>query len=146
MVLYARHSWKALSLAAALATFNAVFPAAADTLTIAQGNDILSLDPANHGNNSTESALVNIYDYLVNKDFSQGQLRFTPRRNPAPASTAKAASGCCSTRPARRTTRCGISPRSPSPRMGTASSSARPRLSPTISRPGSNRARPTAST
>jgi peptide/nickel transport system substrate-binding protein len=79
MVLYVRHSWKALSLAAALATFSAVFPAAADTLTIAQGNDILSLDPANHGNNSTESALVNIYDYLVNKDFSQGQLRFTPR-------------------------------------------------------------------
>lgn len=45
-------------------------------LTIAQGNDILSLDPADHGNNSTESALVNIYDYLVNKDFSSGELTF----------------------------------------------------------------------
>jgi peptide/nickel transport system substrate-binding protein len=52
---------------------------ASESLTIAQGNDILSLDPANHGNNSTESALINIYDYLLNKDFSQGQLRFTPR-------------------------------------------------------------------
>lgn len=47
-------------------------------LTIAQGNDILSLDPADHGNNSTEAALVNIYDYLVEKDFSQGSLRFAP--------------------------------------------------------------------
>lgn len=48
-------------------------------LTIAQGNDILSLDPADHGNNSTESALVNIYDYLVDKDFSGGKLHFKPR-------------------------------------------------------------------
>lgn len=47
-------------------------------LTIAQGNDILSLDPADHGNNSTEASLVNIYDYLVSKDFSGETLVFTP--------------------------------------------------------------------
>lgn len=71
--------WQALAAATALIFLGPRGDAAAETLTIAQGNDILSLDPANHGNNSTESALVNIYDYLVNKDFSQGQLRFTPR-------------------------------------------------------------------
>ncbi|WP_449256994.1 ABC transporter substrate-binding protein [Bosea sp. (in: a-proteobacteria)] len=71
--------WPALAAATALILLAPRGDAAAETLTIAQGNDILSLDPANHGNNSTESALVNIYDYLVNKDFSQGQLRFTPR-------------------------------------------------------------------
>lgn len=49
-----------------------------ETLTIAQSNDILSLDPANHGNNSTESALVNIYDYLVRKEFAEGETRFEP--------------------------------------------------------------------
>ncbi|WP_082621276.1 ABC transporter substrate-binding protein [Bordetella sp. N] len=49
------------------------------TLTIAQGNDILSLDPANHGNNSTEASLVNIYEYLIDKDFSGESLVFKPR-------------------------------------------------------------------
>lgn len=53
--------------------------AASRVLTIAQGNDILSLDPANHGNNSTEASLVNIYEYLVDKDFSSGSLVFKPR-------------------------------------------------------------------
>ncbi|PZU92680.1 MAG: peptide ABC transporter substrate-binding protein [Chelatococcus sp.] len=71
--------WPRLVLAAAVVLFGTNALLAADRLTIAQGNDILSLDPANHGNNSTESALVNLYDYLVDKDFSQGQLRFTPR-------------------------------------------------------------------
>lgn len=71
--------WPVLVLSAALVFSGPRAPLAAETLTIAQGNDILSLDPANHGNNSTESALVNLYDYLVDKDFSQGQLRFTPR-------------------------------------------------------------------
>ncbi|MDQ2188001.1 ABC transporter substrate-binding protein [Alcaligenaceae bacterium A4P071] len=52
--------------------------AAAKILTIAQGNDILSLDPADHGNNSTEASLVNLYDYLIDKDFSSGELVFTP--------------------------------------------------------------------
>ncbi|NTI46286.1 ABC transporter substrate-binding protein [Agrobacterium rhizogenes] len=54
------------------------FAAEQKVLSIAQGNDILSLDPADHGNNSTESALVNIYDYLVTKDFSGETLVFTP--------------------------------------------------------------------
>ncbi|RWR27713.1 ABC transporter substrate-binding protein [Sinirhodobacter populi] len=49
-----------------------------ETLTIAQSNDILSLDPANHGNNSTESALINIYDYLVRKEFVEGETQFQP--------------------------------------------------------------------
>jgi len=71
--------WPILAMSAALVFTAPQRLAAAETLTIAQGNDILSLDPADHGNNSTESALVNIYDYLINKDFSQGQLRFTPR-------------------------------------------------------------------
>ena len=71
--------WPALAIAAALSFSGLQTSSAAQTLTIAQGNDILSLDPANHGNNSTESALVNIYDYLIDKDFNQGQLRFTPR-------------------------------------------------------------------
>lgn len=51
---------------------------AAEVLTIAQTNDILSLDPANHGNNSTESALVNIYDYLVSKTFTEDGMQFGP--------------------------------------------------------------------
>ncbi len=51
---------------------------AQQVLTIAQSNDILSLDPANHGNNSTESALINIYDYLVRKEFTDGQMHFEP--------------------------------------------------------------------
>lgn len=71
--------WPVLAIAAALSCSSSQASSAAQTLTIAQGNDILSLDPANHGNNSTESALMNLYDYLVDKDFSQGQLRFTPR-------------------------------------------------------------------
>lgn len=79
MSLFALIRWPVLAMSAALIFAGPQRIAAAETLTIAQGNDILSLDPANHGNNSTESALVNIYDYLVNKDFSQGQLRFTPR-------------------------------------------------------------------
>ncbi|MGI2034390.1 ABC transporter substrate-binding protein [Rhizobium panacihumi] len=49
-----------------------------DTLILAQTNDILTLDPANHGNNSTESALINIYDYLVNKEFVDGAMTFQP--------------------------------------------------------------------
>ncbi|MBB3810510.1 ABC transporter substrate-binding protein [Pseudochelatococcus contaminans] len=49
-----------------------------ETLIIAQGNDILSLDPANHENNSTESGLINIYDYLVRKEFPNGEMTFVP--------------------------------------------------------------------
>ncbi|ADO43748.1 ABC transporter substrate-binding protein [Ketogulonicigenium vulgare] len=69
--------------AAAPALFSFGFPGLAraqssTTLTIAQGNDILSLDPADHANNSTEATLVNLYDYLVNKDFSGETLVFTP--------------------------------------------------------------------
>ncbi len=54
------------------------FAAGSTTLTIAQSNDILSLDPANHENNSTQSALVNLYEYLVNKEFPNGKMAFTP--------------------------------------------------------------------
>jgi len=54
------------------------FAAGSTTLTIAQSNDILSLDPANHENNSTQSALVNLYEYLVNKEFPNGKMVFTP--------------------------------------------------------------------
>ncbi|UZF91768.1 ABC transporter substrate-binding protein [Bosea sp. NBC_00550] len=79
MSLSALIRWPVLAMSAALILASPGSSAAAETLTIAQGNDILSLDPANHGNNSTESALVNIYDYLVDKDFSQGRLRFAPR-------------------------------------------------------------------
>jgi peptide/nickel transport system substrate-binding protein len=79
MSMFGSSRWATLVLSAAIAFAGLQSVAAQQTLTIAQGNDILSLDPANHGNNSTESALVNIYDYLVDKDFSQGQLRFTPR-------------------------------------------------------------------
>ncbi|TQI75814.1 peptide/nickel transport system substrate-binding protein [Bosea sp. AK1] len=79
MPLFRPTYWSGFILSAGLALASMAGAAAAQTLTIAQGNDILSLDPANHGNNSTESALVNIYEYLVDKDFSQGQLRFTPR-------------------------------------------------------------------
>ncbi|AYM82094.1 oligopeptide ABC transporter substrate-binding protein [Agrobacterium tumefaciens str. Cherry 2E-2-2] len=69
-----------LPVAAAVGLSRAPNAFAADQkdLSIAQGNDILSLDPADHGNNSTESALVNIYDYLVTKDFSGETLVFTP--------------------------------------------------------------------
>lgn len=52
--------------------------AKSDVLTIAQTNDLLSFDPANHGNNSTESGLINLYDYLVRKEFTNGQMRFVP--------------------------------------------------------------------
>ena len=58
---------------------SSVSAAASDSITIAQGNDTHSLDPANHGSDSTESALIIICDDLMSKDFSQGQLRFTPR-------------------------------------------------------------------
>lgn len=79
MRMFGSSCWATLALSAAIALAGVQPVAAQQTLTIAQGNDILSLDPANHGNNSTESALVNIYDYLVDKDFSRGQLRFNPR-------------------------------------------------------------------
>lgn len=52
--------------------------AGSEVLTIAQSNDLLSFDPANHGNNSTESGLINIYDYLVRKEFADGQMSFVP--------------------------------------------------------------------
>lgn len=79
---------KFMKLAGAGALGSAILPAAltgwargaagSDVLTIAQGNDILSLDPANHENNSTESALINIYDYLVRKEFPNGEMTFLP--------------------------------------------------------------------
>jgi peptide/nickel transport system substrate-binding protein len=70
----------AASLAAYASPGSATYASTAsdNVLSIAQGNDILSLDPADHGNNSTESTLVNIYDYLVAKDFSGDTLVFKP--------------------------------------------------------------------
>lgn len=49
-----------------------------DTLTIGTGTDIISLDPGNHGTNATSAVLINLYDQLVNADFSTGTLEFRP--------------------------------------------------------------------
>ncbi len=105
--------WRALVAATALICFGPRGEAAAETLTIAQGNDILSLDPANHGNNSTESALVNIYDDLVNKDFSRGGNCASRRASPCPgrprttstgpSSSATTSTGTMATASPRRT-------------------------------------------